>query len=168
MGEIQKKTKILGPQIKIDGKEISKKLDDNSTGLFNERLSCVGVRVDEVEMDKTLEKIKLKVRLHNEKVVKVKEIIQVYIKDINSIYASFTPVLGAFKAIELNGQEETTIEIDICPEAFMIIDEKGDCYRDSNEFEIYISVAADNSAERVMGEHSFIKKIHFQNIDEEF
>lgn len=170
MGEIQKKTKLLRKPIEVDKNKKLQDADDKFSRLSTGGSDHKGIKVDGVEIiDKTQEEVKLKVRLHNEKTVKVKETIQVYIRDMNSIYASLKPTLCTSEVIELNGQEERTMEIDMRPEAFMIIDEKGDCYRDSNDFEVYISTTvANDEAEMGIGEHPFIKKIHFQNIVGEF
>lgn len=149
MGERQNATKIL--------------MKEN----LDEQLNHAAIKIDDVEiLDRTYEAFRLKVRVHNEGGLKVREFIKVYIKDTNSIYAASTPTLYTFEVIELNAYEEQIIKIDLHPEAFTIIDEKGDCYRDSNEFEIYICIDSTNNR-KLIREQAIIKQIRFQNIAEE-
>lgn len=131
---------------------------------LNEELNHVAIKIDDVEiLDKTHEEIRLKVKVHNETGLKAREFIKVYIKDINSIYAASTPTLYTFEIVELNEHEEQIIKIDIHSEAFTIVDEKGDCYRDSNEFEIYICMDSTHN-KKLMRQQAVVKKIQFQNM----
>lgn len=133
---------------------------------LNGRLDNGNIVIDEVEvLYKINEQVTLEIRLHNKTDIKVREVIQVYIKDLNSIYATFMPTLCTFKTIELEAREQRMIEMKICPEAFTIIDEKGDCYRDSNNFEIYISTTGiDSKSETITETNPIIKKIEFKSI----
>ena len=137
--------------------------------LSDEELQYSKLEITEVEIiDIKQDEVVLKINVHNKTDVKVKEVVQIYIKDINSIYATFTPTLCSFRMVELDAMEQQTIEMKIAPQAFTIIDEKGDCYRDSNEFEIYISTAGiDNRSKTITGKDPIIKKIQFQSIVEE-
>lgn len=155
MGEIQK-----GPR----------GIMQTSNQLFNEEFKRSKLEITEVEvLGINQDEVGLKVKVHNKERIKVKEVIQIYIKDVNSIYATLVPKLCAFKKIELDPYEQQIVEMKIAPQAFTIIDEKGDCYRDSNEFEIYISsTGMDNRSKTIIGREPVMKKIQFRNIVEEF
>lgn len=123
------------------------------------------IKIEEVEIQvEGCEDLRLIVKLHNEREYEVEETVKVYIKDVNSIYAGYEPKLYKYRITRLNEQQQKTIEIEIHSEAFTITDEKGDCYRDSNEFEIYICTG-DIKNKKI--KNAIIKKIQFQSIAEE-
>ena len=121
------------------------------------------IKIESVEIvDKISQELGLRVKVYNEAEEEMAGIIKVYIKDMNSIYAASIPILYTFETVELGALEEQVITIKLYAEAFMIIDEKGDRYRDSNEFEIYTCIE-----EGCKQKQSVKKKVQFQSIDGE-
>lgn len=121
------------------------------------------IKIESVEIvDKTSQELSLRVKVYNEAEEEMSGIIKVYIKDMNSIYAASIPILYTFETVELGTLEEQTIMIKLYAEAFMIVDEKGDRYRDSNEFEIYTCIE-----EGCNQKQSIKKKVQFQSMNEE-
>ncbi len=69
------------------------------------------------------------------------EIIQVYIKCMDSAHAVPNPQLCAFKRIHLMSQEETEVVLPIAKRAFTVVDDNGKRYLDGRQFEIYTGVS---------------------------
>lgn len=69
------------------------------------------------------------------------EIIQVYIKCMDSAHAVPNPQLCAFKRIHLMPQEETEVVLPIAKRAFTVVDDNGKRYLDGRQFEIYTGVS---------------------------
>jgi len=66
------------------------------------------------------------------------EIVEVYCKDMKSKYAVSNHSLCAFKRVMLEPQETKTVSLLITEKAFTVVDEKGQRYRDSDTFSLYI------------------------------
>lgn len=91
----------------------------------------------EVDSKKNL---RLKVRLKNTGDVDTKEVVQIYIKNHDSVYAPINPVLCGFKKVNINSNEEMECEIQIDSKAFLVVNEKGEKVLDSSSCTIYASV----------------------------
>ncbi len=167
MGEGQVK-RILTEEIVKDKIMINVK-DNVTTSDYDKKLEAGKVIIEQVHITYNFQdEVIVKVKVYNETDFKVKEEVQLYIKDLNSIYATCRPVLCACKEIELDAKQGEIVEIKILPEAFMIIDEKGYRYRDSNEFEVYIAINSINfKNKKTVEENSIIRKIRFRSILEE-
>lgn len=147
--------------IREGGVKMNEVQNTTKTSITDEGQQVIGIEKVQI-VDKTSQELSLKIKIYNEAKQENTGIIKIYIRDMNSIYAASIPVLYTFETVQLGAQEEKTIIIRLYAEAFMIVDEKGDRYRDSNEFEIYIYIE-DSYNKR----QSVKKKVQFQSIDEE-
>lgn len=97
-----------------------------------------------IEMAKIVEKTKndnemiLEVDILNQGNYDTEEVIQIYIKDLESKYAVKNYKLCAFKRVSIEKAVKVKTFIAIARDAFNIIDDKGQKYCDSNKFELYI------------------------------
>ncbi|NCC43935.1 MAG: glycoside hydrolase family 3 protein, partial [Clostridia bacterium] len=69
------------------------------------------------------------------------DVIQVYIKDMESRYAVKNHKLCGFERVDLAPGEEKEVEILIPEDAFTIVDEEGKKYRDSSSFKLYVGTS---------------------------
>ncbi|MBH1939497.1 glycoside hydrolase family 3 C-terminal domain-containing protein [Mobilitalea sibirica] len=66
------------------------------------------------------------------------EIVQVYMKDLESKHAVRNHNLCAFERISLSSKEKKTIKLKVDKKAFEIVDDEGNRYIDSKRFKIYV------------------------------
>ena len=84
-------------------------------------------------------KLKLNVKVKNESDRKVKDVVEVYVKNHDSEYAPLNPVLCAFKKIEVNAGEEKTIEVILSEKVFMVVNENGEFIKDASSSTLYVA-----------------------------
>ena len=87
---------------------------------------------------KTDEDITLKVIVANASDIAAEEVVQVYVKDLESANAVKNTSLCCFKRIAMQPKEEKEITLTVSAKALEAVDEKGDRYRDSNRFTLYV------------------------------
>ena len=66
------------------------------------------------------------------------EVVQVYIKNVDSSLAVPNPELAAFTPVFLKAGETKTITLSIAPKAFTVVDETGARTEDGSHFHIYV------------------------------
>jgi len=85
--------------------------------------------------------ILVEVKLINRGPYRTDEVIQFYIKDMESKYAVHNYSLCGFKRINIKSQEEKSIQIRIPNRAMTAVDDEGKRYIDSNRFKIYAGLS---------------------------
>jgi beta-glucosidase len=89
------------------------------------------------------------------------EVIQVYIKDTDSLYSPLNPRLGAFKRVFIKKGETKRITISIPKNSFMITDSEGVSCLDGENYDVYIGLGQpDERTEFLTKKKSIIKKIN--------
>lgn len=84
------------------------------------------------------EDLTIKVVVANASDIAAEEVLQVYVKDLGSVNAVKNTSLCCFKRIALQPKEEKEITLTVSAKALEAVDEKGDRYRDSNRFTLYV------------------------------
>lgn len=84
------------------------------------------------------EDLTIKVVVANASDIAAEEVLQVYVKDLESVNAVKNTSLCCFKRIALQSKEEKEITLTVSAKALEAVDEKGDRYRDSNRFTLYV------------------------------
>ena len=69
------------------------------------------------------------------------EVVQVYIKDLQSPLAVANHSLCAFTRISLRAGEKRTVSLTLSPAAFQVVDEDGSRKLDSHAFRIYVGLS---------------------------
>ena len=88
------------------------------------------------------------------------EVVQLYIKDLNSPFAPANPILCGFKRISLAVGEEKTIEIPIDPKAFTLINDEGQRIEGSGRWTLYAGLGQpDKRTEALTGKKSLSVEI---------
>ena len=66
------------------------------------------------------------------------EVLQVYIKNLDSAYAVRNHSLCAFQRVWLNRGESQTIELAIPEQAFLVVNEEGQRIQDGSRYHLYV------------------------------
>ena len=82
----------------------------------------------------------------------IEEIIQVYVKVMDSEFAPLNPRLCGFKRVKLNCGERKSVKIKLDQRAFMVVNEKGEYIKDGNSIELYAGFSQpDETSIQLMG-----------------
>lgn len=100
----------------------------------------------------------VKATVINESDVASYDTVQVYIKDMESVFAVPNFSLCAFKTIYLEGKSSVEVELDINEMALTIVDEEGKRFIDSKYFEVYIGTCAPDERSCILAEQMPIAK----------
>lgn len=66
------------------------------------------------------------------------EVLQVYVRNLDSAYAVPNPSLGGFLRVHLEPGERRTFRIPVSPLAFTVVDDEGKRFADGSEFMLYV------------------------------
>ena len=83
----------------------------------------------------------LNVIVKNDSDRKVKDVIEVYVKNHETKYAPLNPVLCGFKKIELDAGEEKSVEVVISERAFQVVNENGEFIKDVSSSTLYVATS---------------------------
>lgn len=80
----------------------------------------------------------VKAMVKNESQIDIEEVVQVYVKNTTSVYATKNPKLCGFKRVSLKPLEEKEVEICLDKHTFEVVNEDGDAMIDGKEYELFI------------------------------
>ena len=80
----------------------------------------------------------IKAMVKNESQIDIEEVVQVYVKNTTSVYATKNPKLCGFKRVSLKPLEEKEVEICLDKHTFEVVNEDGDAMIDGKEYELFI------------------------------
>lgn len=90
------------------------------------------------EQENLKEKGYIKAMIKNESEISIEEVVQVYVKNTTSIYATKNPKLCGFKRISLNPLEEKEVKVCLDNHTFEVVNEDGDAIIDGKEYELFV------------------------------
>ena len=103
----------------------------------------------------------VKVKISNQSDIPTYDVVQIYIKDMESNLAVPNFSLCAFKSIYLSKQDEVEITLEIKQSAFEVVDEEGQRLIDSRHFRLFISTCGpDERSVELTGMKPIIKDIY--------
>ncbi|MCR5417177.1 MAG: glycoside hydrolase family 3 C-terminal domain-containing protein [Pseudobutyrivibrio sp.] len=109
---------------------------------FGYGLGYSKIKYGKATIDKTSgnvgDSVKLSVDVENAGILQQKEIVQVYVKDMEASTRVPLWSLKKVKTITLSAGEKQTVDFEINPRDFAIIDEKGNCIIEPGEFKIAV------------------------------
>ncbi len=70
--------------------------------------------------------------------VAIEEVLQVYVKDIDSPFAPLHPRLCGFKRVKMLPGERQVMRAELDKRSFMVVNDKGNYVKDGNRFELYV------------------------------
>lgn len=112
-------------------------------GLTYSNVELSNLKVDNI--NDNLDDISVTVDIKNIGNYDIEEVVQCYIKDLESIYAVKNHSLAAFKRVSLKINEIKTVELKIDKKAFEIVDNNGNRYINSNKFKLYVGISQPDS-----------------------
>ncbi len=80
----------------------------------------------------------LQAEVENTGAAAIDEVVQVYVKCLDSGYAAPNPALCAFARVHLEAGEKADVEIPVSPQAFTVVDEEGERKVDGKAFAFYV------------------------------
>lgn len=108
---------------------------------FGYGLTYSDVRCKQVEIEEKEEVVHIQVQVTNEGVYAVEEVIQIYVKDEESIWAPPNPILCGFKRISLHPGEKKFVEINVEKQSLTVVDERGNRFIDGAGFVFYVGIS---------------------------
>ncbi len=97
-------------------------------------------------------RFRIKATAENNGAFETDDVIQVYIKNMDSPYAVRNVSLCGFKRIHLETGEERTVEIDIDQRAFTVVNEEGERLVDGKRYRFYVATfQPDERSRKLMG-----------------
>lgn len=104
---------------------------------FGFGLTYSNVTVDKAEVKTCGQKVNVEVEVRNNGAYDTEDVVQIYVKNIDSKNAIPNPMLAGFQRIFLKAGECRKIEIPIWEKAFTVVDEMGKRMEEGKKFEIY-------------------------------
>lgn len=99
-------------------------------------------------------------KVHNDSDWEIDDVVEVYIKDMESVFAVPNFSLCAFKALHLGAHETKEVTLEVNERAFTIVDEEGKRYRDSKYFKIFVGTnAPDKRSVALTGQTPIMKEV---------
>ncbi len=92
------------------------------------------------ELNDDSDEITIEAIVANDGKCATEDIVQIYIKDMESKYAVKNHNLCCFKRIALEKGEKKKVELQVSRKAFTIVDDKGDRYIDGKKFILYVGM----------------------------
>jgi len=117
-------------------------MEEESLYPFGYGLTYSKVKIDNLRVNKCedSEDYKVDIDIENTGDYNIDEVLQCYIKDLESKYAVKNYSLCSFKRVSLNRGEKKTVSMVIDKKSFMEIDYDGNRILDSNKFRIYVGI----------------------------
>ena len=100
--------------------------------------------------EKEFKGVKLLIETENQKNTETDDVLQVYIKDLDTEYAVLNPTLAAFKRIHLNGNVSGKTEIFVDKRAFTSVDENGNRKITGKNFKLYAGFSQPDARSKVL------------------
>lgn len=85
--------------------------------------------------------IELEISIENKGGTETEDVVQIYIKDLESTYAVRNYSLCGFRRVHLKGEERSTFPIIIKNAAMNIVDDRGERYIDSRRFRLFVGTS---------------------------
>ena len=104
---------------------------------FGFGLTYSNVTVDKAGVKTCGQKVNVEVEVQNNGAYDTEDVVQIYVKNIDSKNAIPNPMLAGFQRIFLKAGECRKIEIPIWEKAFTVVDEMGKRMEEGKKFEIY-------------------------------
>jgi Beta-glucosidase-related glycosidases len=122
-------------------------------GLTYGKVHCVQANI----VSKDENKVVIAATLNNASAVDTEDVLQVYVKNLDSKYAVMNVSLCAFKRVSLQGHEESSVQVEILNKEFNIYDDEGTCRRDGTRYELYVGMSMPDERSVQLMETSPIK-----------
>ena len=110
---------------------------------------------DIVKQQADSREVELKVQVVNRGNVAADDVIQVYVKDLESPYAVPNHSLCAFTRVSLDAGESRTVSLTVSGDAFRAVNDDGEFVRDSDKYELFVGTGQpDKRTKELTGKES--------------
>lgn len=97
------------------------------------------------DINKDFEKVEVSIKISNVGNFDIEEVLQCYIKDLESKYAVDNYSLSAFKRVGLNKGESKVVKMTIDRKSFEAVNDEGERIFDSKKFKLFIGISQPDS-----------------------
>ncbi|WP_238915772.1 glycoside hydrolase family 3 C-terminal domain-containing protein [Clostridium sp. YIM B02555] len=108
-------------------------------GLTYSKVQLSDLSVSDISKD--FEGVEVSIKISNVGNFDIEEVLQCYIKDLESKYAVDNHSLSAFKRVALNEGESKVVKMTINKRAFEVVNDEGDRILDSKKFKLFVGIA---------------------------
>ncbi|WP_160692474.1 glycoside hydrolase family 3 C-terminal domain-containing protein [Clostridium sp. C2-6-12] len=104
------------------------------------------------DIKKDFENVELSIKISNAGNFDIEEVLQCYVKDLESKYAVDNYSLSAFKRVSLNKGESKVVKMSITKRAFEAVNDEGERILDSKKFKLFVGISQpDNRSVQLTG-----------------
>lgn len=89
----------------------------------------------------------------------VSEVVQVYVKNMESSHDCLNPKLCGFKRVDVSGAEAMTVTISLDQNAFKVVNDEGDYVIDGNKYRLYVGFGQPDALTTALYGNSSIEKV---------
>ncbi|WP_459478991.1 glycoside hydrolase family 3 C-terminal domain-containing protein [Clostridium saccharoperbutylacetonicum] len=108
-------------------------------GLTYSKIQLSDLSVSDISKD--FEGVEVSIKISNVGNFDIEEVLQCYIKDLESKYAVDNHSLSAFKRVALNKGESKVVKMTINKRAFEVVNDEGERILDSKKFKLFVGIS---------------------------
>lgn len=94
------------------------------------------------------ENVQLNIRVKNDGTYATEDVIQVYVKDMDSVHEVKNSRLCGYQRVSLQPGEEKNISLSLTQEAFCVVNEKGERHQEGKHFRIFVGTSQPDERSR--------------------
>lgn len=102
------------------------------------------------------ENVQLNIRVKNYGTYTTEDVIQVYVKDMDSVHEVKNSRLCGYQRVSLQPGEEKNISLSLTQEAFCVVNEKGERHQEGKHFRIFVGTSQPDERSRELTGKSLI------------
>jgi beta-glucosidase len=104
------------------------------------------------DINENFENVEISIKISNTGNFDIEEVLQCYVKDLESKYAVDNHSLSAFKRVSLNKGESKVVKMTINKSAFEVVNDEGERILDSKKFKLFVGISQpDNRSAQLTG-----------------
>ena len=131
-------------------------------GLTYSKIELENLKVEEVKNN--FETVKVSIDIKNIGEYDTDEVVQVYLKDLESKYAVLNHSLVGFKRINLRKGESETVNFEIRRKEFEVVNDEGNRIIDSKRFKLFVGISQpDSRSIELLGVKPLEKEIYIND-----
>lgn len=97
------------------------------------------------DIDKDFENVEVSIKISNNGSFDIEEVLQCYIKDLESKYTVDNYSLASFKRVALNKGESKIVKMTINKKSFEVVNDEGERILDSKKFKLFVGISQPDS-----------------------
>lgn len=129
-------------------------MNDESLYSFGYGLTYSKVELNNLKIENindNLDNVSITVEIENKGNYDIEEVVQCYVKDLESKYAVRNHSLASFKRVSLKVEESKEVKMTLDKKVFEVVDNDGNRFIDSRKFKLYVGVSQpDNKSVKLL------------------